>query len=380
MVETITPVVHGGRRTRWATVLALHALGATASAAALGAALGGAGALLGSPWGAAGATVVAMVAVAYAAREAFGVPIPIPDFRRQVPQWWRETFSSETTALLYGLGLGLGFATHLRHGTLVAVAGAVVAGGDPAVGAVAMGAFGLARSTAVGVTWRAVDRTAARRLAGRLELAAIGGWPRIVNGVALAAVAAAAVVFVDRTPSGTVGIVPAAVLAATFGLAAVSKLRRPRRWRSVVDAHGLPRPVAAAAAAVVPMAEGAVTALVVAGAVPAGAALAVGLLVAFSAALLRLRRRSGGRVPCGCFGRTRSRDVRFLLARNAALSLVAIVALQGPDRLVPDLVPRPPELIPAALVGVGLAAVIALLRRTAALLRDARPLTGRVQG
>jgi hypothetical protein len=32
------------------------------------------------------------------------------------------------------------------------------------------------------------------------------------------------------------------------------------------------------------------------------------------------------------------------------------------------------------LVGIGLAVVIALLRRTAALLRDARPLTGRVEG
>src|SRR5918992_829915 len=213
MVDTITPVVHGGSRRSGARALVLHALGATASASVMGAALGLAGALLGAPWGAASATIVVVVVVAYAAREAFGIPVPIPDARRQVPQWWRETFSSETAAALYGLGLGLGFATHLRHGTLVAVAGAVVAGGGAA-----------------------------------------------------------------SSPP-------------------------PRRWRSVVEAHGLPAPVASTAAALVPVAEAAVTGLVIAGAVHAGATLAAGLLVAFSAALVRLRRRSGDRVPSAGFVR-----------------------------------------------------------------------------
>src|SRR5918996_337417 len=213
MVDTITPVVHGGSRKSWARPFPLHPLGATASASVMGAALGLAGVLLGAPWGAASATLVVVVVVAYAAREAFGIPVPIPDARRQVPQWWRETFSPETAAALYGLGLGLGFATHLRHGTLVAVAGAVVAGGDPAVGAVAIGAFGLARSIAVGSTWRAVDPPGARSLARSLERMAIGPWPRIVNGAALAAVAAGALAAVDRTTTGTVGVVPAVVLA-----------------------------------------------------------------------------------------------------------------------------------------------------------------------
>jgi hypothetical protein len=380
MVDTITPVVHGGSRRSWARVLALHALGATASASVMGAALGLAGTLLGAPWGTTGATIVVVVAVAYAAREAFGFPVPIPDARRQVPQWWRETFSSETAAALYGLGLGLGFATHLRHGTLVAVAGAVVAGGDPAVGAVAMGAFGLARSIAVGSTWRAVDPPAARRLARWLERTAIGPWPRIVNGTALAAVAAGVLAAVDQTTTGTVGIVPTVVLAGTFGLAAATKLRRPRGWRSVVDAHGLPAPVAATVAAAVPLAEGAVPGLVVGGAIHAGATLAAGLLVAFSAALVRHRRRSGDRVPCGCFGGSRSRSLRLLLARNALLIVVAIAAARGPNGLDPVLVPDAAELVPAVLVAVGLGVLIAMLRRTAALLRDARPLTGRVEG
>ncbi|MGH2678201.1 MAG: hypothetical protein ACRDHB_07565, partial [Actinomycetota bacterium] len=165
MVETITPVVHGGSRKRWAAVLGLHVLGATLSAAALGAALGALGVVLGAPWGAAGTIAVVVLAGLYLAREAFAVPVPIPEARRQVPQWWREAFSPGTAGFLYGLGLGVGFATHLGHGTLVVVAALSVAGGNPLLGAAALAAFGLARSMGVAVTWTATDSGAAARLA-----------------------------------------------------------------------------------------------------------------------------------------------------------------------------------------------------------------------
>src|SRR5436305_741502 len=61
MVQTITPVVHGGRA-RWGRSVALHTLGATLSASALGAALGAAGAVLGAPWGAFGFAMAAEIA------------------------------------------------------------------------------------------------------------------------------------------------------------------------------------------------------------------------------------------------------------------------------------------------------------------------------
>src|ERR687894_208711 len=102
MVETIAPVVHGERRSRWWAAVGLHALGATVAAAAFGA-------LLGAPWGAAGLTVVIAVAALYAARELFGVPVPLPDRRRQVPEWWRTFFPASISSFLYGLGLGIGF-------------------------------------------------------------------------------------------------------------------------------------------------------------------------------------------------------------------------------------------------------------------------------
>src|SRR5881392_1261907 len=124
MVETINPVVYGGAagsRSRYRTALALHILGATAAAASFGAALGGLGSLLGAPWGAAGVLAVAAAAGLYMLREAFRVPVPVLEVRRQVPDWWRTFFSRNVTAFLYGAGVGIGFFTYLGHGTLLVV-------------------------------------------------------------------------------------------------------------------------------------------------------------------------------------------------------------------------------------------------------------------
>ena len=62
MVETITPVVYGGR-TPWAAALTLHVVGATTTAALFGAALGAIGMVLEAPWGRAGMVALAMLAV-----------------------------------------------------------------------------------------------------------------------------------------------------------------------------------------------------------------------------------------------------------------------------------------------------------------------------
>ena len=65
MVETISPVVHGGRG-RWLGTLALHALGATGTAAMFGAVLGWIGGSLGAPWGRTGLLALGAVGVVYA--------------------------------------------------------------------------------------------------------------------------------------------------------------------------------------------------------------------------------------------------------------------------------------------------------------------------
>ncbi len=189
MVETITPVVHGDARKGYWWTVALHAAGAALAAGLLGALLGGLGALLGAPRGSMDLLVVGVVAGAYASRELFGVPVPLPDKRRQVPDWWRTFFSPPMAAFLYGAGLGVGFVTFLSYGTFVAVAVGAVATGDPLVGALVGAPFGAARGLAVAIGSGSEDADQAGRVVDRLEAIAAGGAPRMVNGLALVAIA-----------------------------------------------------------------------------------------------------------------------------------------------------------------------------------------------
>jgi cytochrome c biogenesis protein CcdA len=187
MAETITPVVHGGRRGAYLFSSVLHVVGATVTAAAFGAALGGVGALLRAPWDTATPVAVAVVAFVYLLRESLRVPVPLPDRKRQVPEWWRTFFSPPVAAFLYGAGLGVGVLTYLTFGTFAAVMAGAVASGDVLTGVVLCAPFGLARGLAVtAATWhgRPVDR-----------LDDLAGGPRLrgANAVMLAAVAAVAV-------------------------------------------------------------------------------------------------------------------------------------------------------------------------------------------
>ena len=151
MVSTISPVVHGGRTSRYWLVWSLHALGATAAAAATGAVLGSVGVLLGAPWGVVGAAGVVGIGALYALRDLFGLPIPLPDLKKEVPEWWRTFFSPGVTSALYGVGLGAAFYTSLRFGTYVVVSALVLASGDPIIGALVCAPFGIGRSLVIAV-------------------------------------------------------------------------------------------------------------------------------------------------------------------------------------------------------------------------------------
>ena len=175
MVETISPVVHGGRnRSYWASI-AMHVVGATLTATVFGALLGALGALLGGPWGRGGVVVVVLAALVYLLREAFRLPIPTFDRKQQVPEWWRTFYSKPVASLLYGLGLGVGFATYLTFGTFVVVAIACFVSGSPGLGALWSGVFGASRSIAVAVAAGAdPDEIAERMTQGRrLNVAAL---------------------------------------------------------------------------------------------------------------------------------------------------------------------------------------------------------------
>ena len=356
MVETITPVVHGGRAARWAGSVALHVTGAVASAAAFGAILGGAGSLLGAPWGGGGALLIALVAALYVVREAAVVPVPVPQLRRQVPQWWRTFFSVPVAAFLYGAGLGIGFLTYLAHGTLVVVAVAAAASGEPLVGAALLAPFGLARGLSVLVAVLARRPQEGSALVARLARSASSPRWRAAHVAALLGVGAAAAAML---PASDLPIAPlgAAVLGAAFGWSAGAKIARPASWRRVLAAYGLPPWLQRTSVIGVPVAEVAMVGLVVVEMHRSAGIAALAILVALSAAILQARRRVGNVVACGCFGTSVARDYRILLLRNALLAGAAsIAALGGVDASrisVPGL-PTAGDALPAALAVAGI--------------------------
>jgi hypothetical protein len=357
MVETITPVVHGGRTGRWAGSVALHVTGAVASASAFGAILGATGSLLGAPWGGGWALLLALVAVLYLVGEATVVPVPVPQLRRQVPQWWRTFFSVPVAAFLYGAGLGVGFLTYLAHGTLVVVAVAAAASGQPLVGAALVAPFGLARGLSVLVAVRARRPQEGSALVARLARSASSpGWRAAHVAVLLAVGVAAAAVL----PTSDVPIAPlaAAVLGVAFGWSAGAKIARPVSWRGVLGAYGLPRWVQRTSVIGVPVAEVAIVGLVVMGMHRTAGIAALVILATFSAAILQARRRFGDVVACGCFGTSVARDYRILLLRNALLAGAAsIAALGGVDvsRISVPGLPTADDALPAALAVIGIA-------------------------
>jgi len=192
MVETITPVGHGGRtKSYWLTV-ALHALGATLAAALLGFVLGAVGALLRAPWEGAGVVAIAVIAVMYAVREGFGLKVPLPDRHAQVPQWWRDFFSPSLSSFLYGAGLGVGFFTFLQFGTFVVVATGALVSGNAVIGALLCIPFGLTRGLTVVLAAPAKDPEYTVGLVDLLDHWGSTRWPRLANALILSFVALAA--------------------------------------------------------------------------------------------------------------------------------------------------------------------------------------------
>lgn len=369
MVQTITPVVHGGRRSRWSMTLALHTLGAVVSAGAFGVALGTVGAVLGAPWGTAGGLLVGALALLYAARELFGLPIPIPDRRRQVPEWWRTTFSARTAAFLYGLGLGIGFFTYLRFGTLVVVSAVAVGSGDPLAGAVVLAPFGLARGLSVAVVWAGVSTERVQRVAGRLESLAEGSMPAVANISILLILGFSTLALPLESGRETTADVAPWAISVLFGWAAVAKVARRSSWRATLKGYGVGRPLEMLALPLVPVAEAAVPLLALSGHVRAAGMLALSLLLVFFAAVLRAPRVQGRELPCGCFGKTKARDYRALLLRNVALGFPAVAMLTGdPGRSLLDAArwPDAAEAVPTVLVllgaGLGISVLAGIVR------------------
>jgi hypothetical protein len=130
----------------------------------------------------------------------------------------------------------------------------------------------------------------------------------------------------------TVFLAARCFLALVFALAAAGKLTSRGEVREALGEFGLPRRLTAAGAFVLPLAELAVTVLLIPRATARAAAFAaLGLLMVFCIAIGRALAR-GEQPNCNCFGQIRSTPVgRATLARNVALAGVAgVVAAAGP--------------------------------------------------
>jgi hypothetical protein len=145
VIDTIGPTGHtGGRRTTIAACLAFlpGAIGGGLltfwSLAVLGELLHGAG-------GHASFLVAAAIALLAAALEARGTRI-VPQIRRQLPEHWRRVMPMPVAAALYGVLLGIGFTTFVLSFGVWALAGVSLALGDPALGLVVGGCFGVGRA------------------------------------------------------------------------------------------------------------------------------------------------------------------------------------------------------------------------------------------
>jgi len=238
------------------------------------------------------------------------------------------------------------------------VALAAASTGSPLLGALLVMPFGLARGASVIVAFDVRTPAEGASLVDRLSRSSSRiGW-RVANALALAAVLALALV---RTAAidepGEAGSLAAAVLTVTFGASAIAKLVGPRSWRRALQSYGLPEPLERVSAFAVPGAEVLVATLPILGLGSSAGLLALGLLSAFSVAIVLARARGDRRLDCGCFGAARRRDYRVLLLRNGALAVVAAVAWRaGEDAWALGSlgVPRGSELLPAAIAVAGL--------------------------
>lgn len=183
MIETITPAVCGSRRRR-RIALTLFTLGAVASAALVGLAFGLVGALVG---GTAALVVAAALAAVAALRELGVVRLPLPQARRQVPQWWHARLPLPVWSTGYGAGLGAGFFTFQPVATFWVACAAAVALGRPLAAAACFSLYGAGRALMVVLpALREPELTAAVERLARLRPALVRA-----NGLLLAACAVA---------------------------------------------------------------------------------------------------------------------------------------------------------------------------------------------
>lgn len=87
---------------------------------------------------------------------------PLPERRAQVPRHWLLWRRRSLTAACFGLMIGCGVLTHVKHPSAYVLAALILLVPTPLAGAVVGAAYGLGRGSTLGLTWLA-DRYVGRR-------------------------------------------------------------------------------------------------------------------------------------------------------------------------------------------------------------------------
>jgi hypothetical protein len=150
MLGSITPLGERGRGQRWGVTVTAHVLGAVLAGAAMGAVLGGLGAVAFGSVPSAWRVLVLVVGVVLAVGLDLAVgPRRLPGPRRQVNEDWLHRYRGWVYGAAFGAQLGVGVATFVTTATVYAALVAGLLTASPALGAVVGGAFGLARGASV---------------------------------------------------------------------------------------------------------------------------------------------------------------------------------------------------------------------------------------
>lgn len=149
MIGSITPLVQGAQGgTRWGRAMVAYGVGSAAASAAVGAALGGFGAILQVPTILVYATILA-AALVFALGE-LGLPgVPRPTWRRQTRKMWRQQGGPTRSAFWWGVDIGTGLTTRVTYRSLWIVFALCFASANAVTGAMLMLAYGIGRELLV---------------------------------------------------------------------------------------------------------------------------------------------------------------------------------------------------------------------------------------
>jgi uncharacterized membrane protein YphA (DoxX/SURF4 family) len=121
-------------------------------------------------------------------------------------------------------------------------------------------------------------------------------------------------------------VIASVLLGAVFVVSGITKLAAMQQWRAQAADLG----VHSSIARVLPVAELAVGALLIAQIARRPVAIIAGVLLAMFTLLLAVRLSQGKRPPCACFGGLSSKPISWLsIARNAVFIALALVVALG---------------------------------------------------